>query len=83
MFPFARIGMKLLQPPSCLLLIILIGAFLMKYRYHRAGKSMIIFGFSVLYLLSTGFTANLLILPLERTYPPTKGRERDVDAVVV
>lgn len=50
--------------------------------YRKTGKTVLVSGFLFLYLLSTGFVANLLIRPLEKNHPPLRDMVK-ADAIVV
>ena len=83
MLPFARTIMKLLQPPGSFFIVILLVVFLIKRKYPKTSKLLIVLTFSIFYLLSTSLVSNLLIWPLEKTYPPLGDSLIDVNAVVV
>jgi uncharacterized SAM-binding protein YcdF (DUF218 family) len=83
MMLFARVFLSLLLPPASLLLIVFIGALLIRTRYKKTGKALVIAGIAMLYLLSTSPVSNLLIRPLENDYPPLKGSVTEAAAVVV
>jgi uncharacterized SAM-binding protein YcdF (DUF218 family) len=79
----ARIVLYVLLPPASLMIMVLAGAVLIKTKYQRAGKGLVITGITLLYLLSTNLVSNLLISPLESDYAPLKGPVADARAVVV
>lgn len=72
----------LLLPPASLLILIGIGFAIVK-RHRRAGKTLIITGCSLLYLLSTSYGSALLMRPLESGYPPQTRTDVRADAIVV
>ncbi|MDF1593144.1 MAG: YdcF family protein [Desulfobacterales bacterium] len=82
-FVWARTVLKLILPPSSLLILVIIGALLMGLKYRKSGKLLIILSLSALYLLSTSLVANFMIGPLESAYPPLAENMKDIDAVVV
>ncbi len=72
----------LVLPPSGLVILILAGLLLVDKR-RRLGKGLIISGLALLYLLSLGHVADLLVKPLERSSPPLTEKRIAADAVVV
>lgn len=71
------------MPPSGPLLIVLFGFLLLRTNnYRKTGKTVTVSGFLLLYLLSTGLVANVLIRPLEDSYPPLMDKVK-ADAIVV
>lgn len=72
----------LVLPPSSLVLIILAGLLLLD-RHRRAGKVLVFSGAALLYVLSLGHVADMLVKPLERGRPPLNGHAVAADAVVV
>ena len=82
-FVLARTVLKLMLPPASVLMLVVAGALLMRLKYRKSGKTLIIVSLSALYLLSTSLAANLLIGPLERVYPTLPENLKDIDAVVV
>ncbi|MEK6699553.1 MAG: YdcF family protein [Nitrospirota bacterium] len=72
----------LVLPPSSLVVLILAGLLLVDKR-RRLGKGLIISGLALLYLLSLGHVADLLVKPLERSSPPLTEKRIAADAVVV
>ncbi len=83
-FVFQKIVWFLVLPPASVLIAMIAGLALLERR-RNLGRALLAGGMAVLYLLSLGPTADLILRPLERRYPPVraeaiKGR---VDAVVV
>jgi uncharacterized SAM-binding protein YcdF (DUF218 family) len=72
----------LVLPPSSLVVLILAGLLLVDKR-RRLAKGLIISGLALLYLLSLGHVADLLVKPLERSSPPLTEKRMAADAVVV
>ena len=83
MFLGARTVLKLMLPPSSLLILVIVGALLMRLKYRKSGKILIIVSLSALYLFSTSLVANLMIRQLESVYPPIAENMKDIDAVVI
>lgn len=77
-----RSVLNLLLPPSGPLVLVLAG-FILRRRNKRTGASFIFSGFFLLYLFSTGLISNLLVIPLERDFPPLKEFPARIDAIVV
>jgi uncharacterized SAM-binding protein YcdF (DUF218 family) len=82
-FLWARTVLKLILPPASLLILAIAGALLMRLKYRKSGKMLIILSLVALYLLSTSLVANFMIGPLENIYPPIAESMKDIDAVVV
>jgi uncharacterized SAM-binding protein YcdF (DUF218 family) len=75
----------LIMPLSLTLILVVIGLVIIAWR-RRTGIALISFALTLLYLLSLSHTADLILRPLERRYPPLKVDMVDassVDAVVV
>jgi uncharacterized SAM-binding protein YcdF (DUF218 family) len=72
----------LILPPSSLVIIILAGLLLMD-RHRRAGRILVLSGVALLYFLSLGHVADMLVKPLERGHPPLKSDAIAADAVVI
>jgi uncharacterized SAM-binding protein YcdF (DUF218 family) len=72
----------LVLPPSSLVVLILAGLLLVDKR-RRLARGLIISGLALLYLLSLGHVADLLVKPLERNSPPLTEKRIAADAVVV
>ena len=68
-FVMQKVLWFLVLPPSSLVVLILAGLLLVDKR-RRLGKGLIISGLALLYLLSLGHVADLLVKPLERSSPP-------------
>ena len=81
-FTIAKIIVSIVLPPAGLLFIMVAGLFLMK-RKKPAGAPLLLTGIILLYLLSLPYTADLLIRPLEATYPPLNDGMVQADAIVV
>lgn len=82
MFALQKIAWFLLLPPASLVVVILTGL-LLQNRYRQVGKGLIIAGLALLYILSLGHVADVLVKPLERRYPPLVKSTITADAVVV
>ena len=72
----------LMMPPSSIIVLILAGLMVIKRR-SLLGKSLIISGVALLYLLSLAHVADLIVKPLEKPFSPLKGDNIRADAVVV
>jgi uncharacterized SAM-binding protein YcdF (DUF218 family) len=71
MFTLKKIVSRLLFPLPLSLEILFVGLYLLRFtRKQRAGKSLVCFGTLLLTGLSYFFTANMLLRPLERRFPP-------------
>ncbi len=81
-FALQKIIWFLIIPPASLLTLILIGLLLLR-RNNRLGKSFILCGLFLIYLLSLGHIADLILKPLEGRYPPLRSEHIVADAVVV
>ena len=81
-FLVSKILLNLILPPSGIILLIVGGMLLGKWR-RTAGRILISGGVLLLYLLSLPLTADLLIKSLESSYPPLIALPDRADAVVV
>ena len=81
-FVFQKIIWFLALPLPSLMFLILAGL-LVSRRWKLFGKALILFGIAALYVLSLGSTADMILKPLERGFPPLKGGRLAADAVVV
>lgn len=81
-FVFQKIILFLALPLPGLLCLIFAGFFLSVKR-NRSGKALMLLGSAALYALSLGNTADMILKPLERGYPPLHGERFVADAVVV
>lgn len=82
MFVLQKVLWFLVLPPSSLVVLILAGLLLVDKR-RRLGNGLIISGLALLYLLSLGHVADLLVKPLERNSPLLTEKKVAADAVVV
>jgi uncharacterized SAM-binding protein YcdF (DUF218 family) len=83
LYLFARVIQALILPPGGFLLLMAFGFFIVR-GFRMIGRLFIASGFILLYLVSTQFVSNALILPLEKSHPPLPARALPkVDAVVV
>ncbi len=81
-FVIQKILWLLILPPSGQIILILAGLLLLN-RHRPIGKALIVAGLTLLYVLSLGHTADLILKPLEGRYLPLKDEKTAVDAVVV
>lgn len=81
-FIITKIILYLIMPPASLLIIMAAG-FIVIRRYRVAGNILIGGGVALLYLLSTGPVADLLLKPLEADSKPFKDGQVKADAIVV
>ena len=81
-FILPKIILFLLLPPSSLIIVIALGVLLIR-RYSRLAKAFIVFGLSVLYLLSIRPISDALIKPLESSFPPLKASSINSANVIV
>lgn len=81
-FVLQKILWFLVLPPSSLIIIILAGLFLLD-RKRKLGRVLILSGLALLYLLSLGHVADILLKPLESAVSPLASSELAADAVVV
>lgn len=72
-FIISKILLMLSLPLSSLLILIAFG-FWISRRYPKTGKSLIVSGFFILYLLSIRPVSDMLIRPLESAYPPVEDK---------
>ena len=72
----------LVMPPASLILLMLAGLLLINRR-RKTGMVLIGSGVALLYLLSLGHVADLILAPLERVYPPLSSAAIAADAIVV
>lgn len=70
MFYLLKTIRLIILPPSGLLVLFGIGLFLLWKGHKRAGLRLMIISLGLLYFLSTGFGNTVLMLPLEKRYPP-------------
>lgn len=81
-FALMRTADLLLRPAAVIFLLLLAGVWLVK-RHPRAGRVLAAAGTVLLYLLSTGIGASLVMKPLEAGYRPLDPAEAKADAIVV
>ena len=81
-FILPKIILFLLLPPSSLIIVMALGVLLIR-RYPRLAKIFIVFGLSVLYLLSIRPISDALIKPLESSFPPLKASSINSANVIV
>ncbi len=81
-FVVSKIVLILILPPASLLLMILSGLILLRWR-RTAGRILLAFGIILLYGLSIDPVADRLIRPLEAAYKPFSSTDARPDAVVV
>lgn len=81
-FIIAKVLLYLVLPPAGILVFVLSG-FAVMGRHRRVGRSLAAAGVALLYLLSLGPVADLLIRPLESSFPPYAGTGAGAEAVVV
>jgi uncharacterized SAM-binding protein YcdF (DUF218 family) len=82
LFIISKVLLYLVLPPSGIIILMAIGFLIVKQK-RIAGWGLIVFGFLLLYGLSTGPVINSLIVPLETRYPPLKDKTVHADAIVV
>ncbi|MCG6533894.1 MAG: envelope biogenesis factor ElyC [Syntrophales bacterium LBB04] len=71
MFLFKKIVSPLFSPMTLILVLFLIGLVLLLFtRRQKTGKAVMTFGVIMLALLGYGSFSDLLLIPLERQYPP-------------
>ena len=83
MIYFARTVLNILLPPSGLLIMLIVGALLLKTRFKKSGKTFVVISVALLYFFSTGLGSGFLLEPLENDYPPFQQNHNPVDAIVV
>jgi uncharacterized SAM-binding protein YcdF (DUF218 family) len=81
-FVISKVLLYLVLPPSGIMILMAIGFLIVKQR-RVVGWGLIVFGFLLLYGLSTGPVSNSLIIPLETSYPPLRDKTVHADAIVV
>ncbi len=81
-FVISKILLLLILPPAGPLFLAAAG-FLIIRKYHRLGRAFIISGFVLLYLLSIQPVSDLLMRPLERSFPPLRTTAVRANAIVV
>ncbi len=81
-FVVSKILLLLILPPAGPLFLAAAG-FLIIRKYHRLGRAFIISGFVLLYLLSIQPVTDLLMRPLERSFPPLRTTAVRANAIVV
>jgi uncharacterized SAM-binding protein YcdF (DUF218 family) len=81
-FVISKVLLYLVLPPSGIMILMAIGFLIVKQK-RMVGWGLIVFGFLLLYGLSTGPVINSLIIPLETSYPPLKDKTVHADAIVV
>jgi uncharacterized SAM-binding protein YcdF (DUF218 family) len=81
-FVISKVLLYLVLPPSGIMILMAIGFLIVKQK-RIFGWCLIVFGFLLLYGLSTGPLINSLIVPLETSYPPLKDKTVRADAIVV
>ncbi len=81
-FVISKIVFYLLLPPSFLLLIMVLGGLIIR-KQPRFGKMLILSGMLLLYLLSIGPVSNVLMNPLEKSFPPLRGASLESATIVV
>jgi len=82
LFVISKVLLYLVLPPSSILLLMAAGFVIVKQK-RIVGWSLIVFGFLLLYGLSSGPVINALIVPLETSYPPLRDKMVNADAIVV
>jgi uncharacterized SAM-binding protein YcdF (DUF218 family) len=81
-FVAQKVLLNLILPPASLLLLILSGLILLRWR-RTAGRALMAIGIILLYALSLDPVADKLIRPLEEAYRPYAGIDARPEAVVV
>ena len=81
-FILSKIILYLILPPASLIIVMALGVLLIR-RYPRLAKIFIVFGLSVLYLLSIRPISDALIKPLESSFPPLKASSINSANVIV
>lgn len=71
----------LVLPPASIVLLILIGLLICRRKF--LGRFLIFTGAALLYTLSIAHVADMIVMPLERPFPPLSAKEISTDAVVV
>lgn len=81
-FVISKILMMLILPPAGPLILAAAG-FAVIRRYRRVGRVLIISGFVALYLLSIQPVSDVLMRPLEKSFPPLRTMAVKAHAIVV
>jgi uncharacterized SAM-binding protein YcdF (DUF218 family) len=81
-FIISKVLLLLLLPPASLIVLIIAGLILLR-RHPSAGRTLVVAGISLLYILSLEPVSDRLIRPLEAAYPPLNSTAIKADAVVV
>jgi uncharacterized SAM-binding protein YcdF (DUF218 family) len=81
-FIIPKMLLTLMLPPAGPLFLAAAG-FLIIRKYQRLGRAFIISGFVLLYLLSIQPVSDLLMRPLERSFPPLRATAIRANAIVV
>ncbi|HWI41162.1 MAG TPA: YdcF family protein [Verrucomicrobiae bacterium] len=82
LFSLQKFVWYLAMPPACLILLMLAGLLLSRYR-RKTGTALVILSMALLYILSLPAAADMLLRPLEAPYPPLRRVPAGVMAVVV
>jgi uncharacterized SAM-binding protein YcdF (DUF218 family) len=84
MFTFTKVLQSLLLPPGIFLILMAVGFFIRK-DCRLLGKLLMVSGYCLLYFASISPVTDVLIRPLESTYPPLKQTPATMkaDAIVV
>src|SRR3990170_5012156 len=81
-FVISKMLLLFILPPAGPLVLAAVG-FLIARKYQRLGRAFIISGFVLLYLLSIQPVSDLLMRPLERSFPPLRTTAIRANAIVV
>lgn len=81
-FILSKIILYLILPPASLIIVMALGVLLIR-RYPRFAKAFIVFGLSVLSLISIRPVSDALIRPLESSFPPLKVSSMNSANVIV
>ncbi len=73
----------LMLPPASLMILIFAGLLLINKKRRLLGKFLIFLGVAVLYVLSIGQVADMIVKPLEKASKPLTEEKIQTDAVVV
>ena len=71
LFMLSKVILFVLLLPASLIIVMALGVLLIR-RYPRLAKAFIVFGLSILYLISIRPVSDALIRPLESSFPPLK-----------
>jgi len=82
LFMLSKVILFVLLPPASLIIVMALGVLLIR-RYPRLAKAFIVFGLSVLYLLSIRPISDALIRPLESSFLPLKASSINSANVIV